>query len=285
MPRPPIARRRPGAERQAEGERASTAATKPIWPNVLALEIHKRLDFHRTVEQPGQDDRADDHQVARDDEQRQPQRQDCRRSPGSRNRRPARPCRRWRRDRRQAPSAGRNAARSSRRARRKCPATRKIARASGQRREAIMSTLTGTRTSRPRLIRLGRKANHFLVMAGVFGSGAAGWRRNYRMRRAQGPASRAAPRLGCQPCQRRRERLEQPAKEGFRMTQAGDKTAGLTYSQAGVDIDAGARMVDLIKPLVRATRRRGADAEIGGLRRPVRPQGGRLRRSDPGRGQ
>ncbi len=49
------------------------------------------------------------------------------------------------------------------------------------------------------------------------------------------------------------------------MTQAGDKTAGLTYSQAGVDIDAGARMVDLIKPLVRATRRRGADAEIGGF--------------------
>ena len=35
--------------------------------------------------------------------------------------------------------------------------------------------------------------------------------------------------------------------------------------QAGVDIDAGARMVELIKPLVRATRRRGADAEIGGF--------------------
>lgn len=49
------------------------------------------------------------------------------------------------------------------------------------------------------------------------------------------------------------------------MTQPGDKPAGLTYAQAGVDIDAGARMVDLIKPLVRATRRRGADAEIGGF--------------------
>ncbi len=49
------------------------------------------------------------------------------------------------------------------------------------------------------------------------------------------------------------------------MTKPGDKTEGLTYSQAGVDIDAGARMVDLIKPLVRATRRRGADAEIGGF--------------------
>jgi phosphoribosylformylglycinamidine cyclo-ligase len=49
------------------------------------------------------------------------------------------------------------------------------------------------------------------------------------------------------------------------MTQSGDKPQGLTYAQAGVDIDAGSRMVELIKPLVRATRRRGADAEIGGF--------------------
>jgi phosphoribosylformylglycinamidine cyclo-ligase len=40
---------------------------------------------------------------------------------------------------------------------------------------------------------------------------------------------------------------------------------GLTYAEAGVDIDAGNRMVDLIKPLVRATARPGADAEIGGF--------------------
>ena len=40
---------------------------------------------------------------------------------------------------------------------------------------------------------------------------------------------------------------------------------GLTYADAGVDIDAGNRMVDLIKPLVRATARPGADAEIGGF--------------------
>jgi len=39
----------------------------------------------------------------------------------------------------------------------------------------------------------------------------------------------------------------------------------LTYAGTGVDIDAGNRMVDLIKPLVRATARRGADAEIGGF--------------------
>ena len=39
----------------------------------------------------------------------------------------------------------------------------------------------------------------------------------------------------------------------------------LTYAEAGVDIDAGNRMVELIKPLVRATARRGADGEIGGF--------------------
>ena len=39
----------------------------------------------------------------------------------------------------------------------------------------------------------------------------------------------------------------------------------LTYADAGVDIEAGNAMVEAIKPLVRATRRRGADAEIGGF--------------------
>src|SRR5262250_1733831 len=40
---------------------------------------------------------------------------------------------------------------------------------------------------------------------------------------------------------------------------------GLTYAEAGVDIDAGNRMVDMIKPLLRRTARPGADAEIGGF--------------------
>ncbi len=40
---------------------------------------------------------------------------------------------------------------------------------------------------------------------------------------------------------------------------------GLTYADAGVDIDAGNLMVEKIKPLVRATRRPGADGEIGGF--------------------
>jgi phosphoribosylformylglycinamidine cyclo-ligase len=44
-----------------------------------------------------------------------------------------------------------------------------------------------------------------------------------------------------------------------------DKRNGLTYADSGVDIDAGNRMVELIKPLVRATARPGADGEIGGF--------------------
>ena len=44
-----------------------------------------------------------------------------------------------------------------------------------------------------------------------------------------------------------------------------EKQTALTYADAGVDIDAGNAMVDAIRPLVRATRRVGADAEIGGF--------------------
>ena len=44
-----------------------------------------------------------------------------------------------------------------------------------------------------------------------------------------------------------------------------ERKNGLTYADSGVDIDAGNRLVDLIKPLVRATARAGADAEIGGF--------------------
>jgi phosphoribosylformylglycinamidine cyclo-ligase len=48
------------------------------------------------------------------------------------------------------------------------------------------------------------------------------------------------------------------------MTMA-DNERGLSYAQAGVDIDAGNRMVELIKPLVRSTARPGANSEIGGF--------------------
>lgn len=39
----------------------------------------------------------------------------------------------------------------------------------------------------------------------------------------------------------------------------------LTYADAGVDIDAGDALVDRIKPLAAATRRPGADADLGGF--------------------
>jgi phosphoribosylformylglycinamidine cyclo-ligase len=39
----------------------------------------------------------------------------------------------------------------------------------------------------------------------------------------------------------------------------------LSYRDAGVDIDAGNALVQAIKPLAKATRRRGADAELGGF--------------------
>jgi len=44
-----------------------------------------------------------------------------------------------------------------------------------------------------------------------------------------------------------------------------DRPNGLTYAQAGVDIDAGNALVDAIKPLAKATRRPGADASLGGF--------------------
>lgn len=41
--------------------------------------------------------------------------------------------------------------------------------------------------------------------------------------------------------------------------------AGLTYAAAGVDVDAGNALVEAIKPVVKATRRPGADSNIGGF--------------------
>jgi len=40
---------------------------------------------------------------------------------------------------------------------------------------------------------------------------------------------------------------------------------GLTYADAGVNIDEGDRLIDRIKPLVKATQRLGADGSIGGF--------------------
>jgi phosphoribosylaminoimidazole synthetase len=44
-----------------------------------------------------------------------------------------------------------------------------------------------------------------------------------------------------------------------------DRPNGLTYAQAGVDIDRGAALVEAIKPLAASTRRPGADPALGGF--------------------
>ncbi len=44
-----------------------------------------------------------------------------------------------------------------------------------------------------------------------------------------------------------------------------ERANGLTYAQAGVSIDAGAALVEAIKPLARATRRAGAEPALGGF--------------------
>lgn len=54
------------------------------------------------------------------------------------------------------------------------------------------------------------------------------------------------------------------AHRAFRKTEAAP-TQGLTYAQAGVSIDAGNELVEMIKKAVRSTARPGADAEIGGF--------------------
>lgn len=44
-----------------------------------------------------------------------------------------------------------------------------------------------------------------------------------------------------------------------------ERNPAITYRDAGVDIDAGNRLVERIKPLARATRRAGADSDLGGF--------------------
>jgi phosphoribosylaminoimidazole synthetase len=44
-----------------------------------------------------------------------------------------------------------------------------------------------------------------------------------------------------------------------------ERPSGLTYAQAGVDIEAGTALVERIKPLAKATRRPGAEASLGGF--------------------
>jgi phosphoribosylformylglycinamidine cyclo-ligase len=89
------------------------------------------------------------------------------------------------------------------------------------------------------------------------------------------------------PCERRGKLLEAPQARVYaagciarqkaeNMSAPTEKTAttpkperigggGLSYADAGVDIDAGNALVEAIKPAVRSTRRPGSDTEIGGF--------------------
>src|ERR1700676_3748520 len=65
-------------------------------------------------------------------------------------------------------------------------------------------------------------------------------------------------------------RMSEPAQASA--TRQRDKTcmakeasSHATYAEAGVDIDAGNALVEGIRPIVRTTRRVGADSEIGGF--------------------
>ena len=78
------------------------------------------------------------------------------------------------------------------------------------------------------------------------------------------PLYNCAARLRTRQFRRRRRRVILPAR-GKANLPIGGSVKEARYAAAGVDIDAGNRMVELIKPLVRATARAGADAEIGGF--------------------
>lgn len=55
------------------------------------------------------------------------------------------------------------------------------------------------------------------------------------------------------------------AHRAFRAADKAAAASGITYEQAGVSVDAGNEFVEQIKAKVKATRRSGADAEIGGF--------------------
>src|SRR3984957_1305577 len=70
--------------------------------------------------------------------------------------------------------------------------------------------------------------------------------------------------LATRTCASRADTLTPPRFPSQAMTRKPSPDAS-PCADSGVDIDAGIAMVEAIKPLVRATRRPGADAEIGGF--------------------
>src|SRR5258708_27771111 len=77
------------------------------------------------------------------------------------------------------------------------------------------------------------------------------------MRPGPGSAPRASPATIRSRCRSRSTRVSS------RRPLVGDPEEGLTYAEAGVDIDEGEHAVDLIRPLVASTHREGV---VGGIR-------------------
>src|SRR3984957_10790464 len=118
--------------------------------------------------------------------------------------------------------------------------------------EVIAQTTIGTSRIRPKVMRFG-------ILKRGPGSGSFS-------RAVLAPRNiPARVRLHTQRFRRRRRRAIPARKGGSHLSDLVAFVDEARYGAAGVDIAAGNRMVELIKPLVRATARAGADAEIGGF--------------------
>src|SRR5579864_1650248 len=118
--------------------------------------------------------------------------------------------------------------------------------------EVIAQTTIGTSRIRPNVMRFGILKR------------SPGLRQLFPCAVLEPPNIPVVARLHTRRFRRRRRPVVRPRKGG----NLSDLVAFVDearYAAAGVDIDAGNRMVELIKPLVRATARAGADAEIGGF--------------------
>ena len=126
----------------------------------------------------------------------------------------------------------------------------------------IMATTKGTRMRRPIVIRFGRFDWHARPSLES--------NRHAQCRNGIGGLRASSRRLG----------LASPVPAAYRPVLTGEAAMtekpspnGMTYADAGVDIDAGNAMVDAIRPLVRATRAARGGRRDRRLRRAVRPEG------------
>jgi len=92
--------------------------------------------------------------------------------------------------------------------------------------------------------------------------GGSGYRLHRLLIASRTPESASVKRRRGADFRELKARLRHQIDQSERMS---DLPNGLTYAQAGVDIDAGNALVEAIKPLAKATRRPGADGGLGGF--------------------